>query len=436
MSEALISHGALKTLFIERLGWDHARGTERVVVAGRTVEVQRIAHKRGCQVFEHRTERMLVQSRQYVRQLLARVAGLAHEHILIVADERSAVQVWAWSFRDRYTGRLHPCFTNRIPPGLLNRVAELAVMIEEEEDLCLVDVTSRLADAFDDAADQRIFFRSPAYARQSDMLARRMRIGGLREFHDFVLFHQQLAAWFAQRYRALTDELENLTQVAMVGVLRAARLYDPDQGAAFATFAFHVMQTDCWRYLATALRMGRVPAYVYKPFITILRCTDRAWRAGGPVAANEVFAQTVADEGFTPDLAEDLRRFFQAKLLHPASVATQARLVGPVELEGAHEPRYREPFSEVILAEQAGLLFDAVATLEPTDQLIIRRRFGLDGKAATLEELGGRLRLTRERIRQREARALGILRQQLAGKLGMSVPADADDKEADDAAAD
>lgn len=443
MIESLIGNGDLKTLFIERLGWDHARGTEIVEVEGEKVEVRRVAHKRGFQVFEHRTVRVRVQTQQYVRRLQERVSALAREHILIVADEVPSVQVWAWAFRDRRTGnwqhRMHPCFTDCIPAELINRVAELAVMIEEEEELSLLDVTARTADAFDNAADQRIFFRSPGYARQSDILARRMRAGGLREFHEFALFHQQLAVWFAQRYSRLTDELEDLTQVAMIGVLRAARLFDPEQGTAFSTYAFHVMQTECWRYLPATLRMGRVPDYAYKPFITVLQRTERAWRTGGPVAAQDTFARATLEAGLTPDLAEDLRRFFQVQSLHPASIETQARLVGTVEYDAPDEPRYREPASEIMLAEQARLLLDAVAALEATNQTIIRRRFGLDGEEETLEEVGNRLHVTRERIRQRENKALLALRRRAAKKLGISVPADADgscDEEADDAPAD
>ena len=119
MIERLMDNGDFKTLFIEHLGWDHARGTEVIKVDAESVAVQRIAHKRGFQVFEHRTDRTHVQTQRYLRKLQKQLSVIAHEHILIVADRIPSVQVWAWATLDHRTGkwlhRMHPSFAGRVP---------------------------------------------------------------------------------------------------------------------------------------------------------------------------------------------------------------------------------------------------------------------------------------------------------------------------------
>lgn len=442
MIDALLRSGDLKTLFIERLGWDYAHGTETIEVEGLTVDVQRIAHKRGFQVFEHRADRCLVQTQRYLRSLQVKVSALAHEHVLIVSDHQSSVQVWAWSYRDRRTGRwqhrMHPCFTGHVPDDLVSRVAELAVAIDEEEDLSLFEVTARASDAFDGNAEKMIFFRRPGFARPSDLLARRMRCGGHREFDEFVLFHRRLAYWFSHRYSQLTDELDDLEQVATIGLIRAAKTFEPRQGTAFSTYAFHVMQTECWRYLPASLRLGRLPHHVYRSFITILRETDLAWHEGGPIAAEEAFQNAAQKEGFEHDMAGHLRRYLDASLLHPASVSKQSQAVGVVEYDREWDADYREPLCDLLLTEQSQLLHEIVDTLPPKDQLVIRHRFGLGCEEETLEQVGERLGVTRERIRQREQKALRVLRDRVVVRLGLpDVLEDVgDDAEFDDDAKD
>jgi RNA polymerase sigma factor (sigma-70 family) len=98
-----------------------------------------------------------------------------------------------------------------------------------------------------------------------------------------------------------------------------------------------------------------------------------------------------------------------------------------VEYDGGFESRYREPLSELVSTEQLHLLLNAIVALEPDNQTIIRRRFGLAGAEQTLQEIGDHFRLTRERIRQREHQSLLLLRNWAEAQLGIVPEVGADE---------
>ncbi len=69
MIRKALQEGNLRGLFIELLGWDYAHGVDTVAVNGRQFTIQRIAHKRGFQVFEHEADRISTQTLRYVKEL-------------------------------------------------------------------------------------------------------------------------------------------------------------------------------------------------------------------------------------------------------------------------------------------------------------------------------------------------------------------------------
>lgn len=422
MNDAAIRSGDLRTLFIEQLGWDRAAGQQAVSLDGESIVLDRVAHKRGVGVFLHKARREAVQTERYVRSIQTRLAALAHEHILIVADAESTVQTWAWLLRDAVTGkpqaRLHPLFTDRIPQGFLDRLEELVVTLEQEEETTLLDVTRRLESAFDGDADQTIFFRSPGYSRRSAELARRMKAGGESDFHAFVVFHLQLAVWFSKRYARLTRAPEDMVQAANAGLVRAARLYDPDLGTAFSTFAYRIMQTDCWRALPACCRLGAPPHHVYKWGLNLRRAVQRMRQDGDERRRSSLLIDAGQKQGLSHHAAADIDRFMHARRLHPISMRRQAALVGAVEYSDRIPCRFREPLTELIEAEQARLVLAAIDALEPRDSRIIRMRFGFDCEEQTLEQVGATYHVTRERIRQCEAKALRLLGRRLRKLIG------------------
>jgi len=360
--------GSLRELFIEHLGWDHARGTETIEIDGNTIELERVAQKRGFLVLLHVTDRARAQTRRYIRQIQSRVSRLAHEHLLVVMDHRSSVQVWTWAYRQdgRWKHRHHPVFTNQIPSSLIEQIEQLAIAIEEEESTTLVHVTQRVQQALDTDPHQDIFFRRPGYAVKSQELAHRMREGGTREFHEFVTFHRRMPMWFAQRYKGVAEklsvDLDDLSQVASIALLQAAKRFDPAQGTAFSTYAYAAMKNECQRWLS-ALRRSRHRL----PTIPLGLMTWRRW------------SECLGAVEYTHDVYE----------------------IGLV----------RHPLAEIMQTEVSLWVSAAIESLDEIDQRVVRGRFGLGCRCKTLEEIGREIGVTKERVRQREKKAKVSLRQ-------------------------
>jgi len=417
MLEQCLQDGDFRTLFIEHLGWDLAHGSETVAFQGETAELHRVAHKRGFLVFELRADRIRVQTRNYLRWLQTLTARIAHEHLLIVADHELTVQVWVWSYHDRQSGRwrcrFHPFFTRHIPPKMVDRIRQLTVSLDQEEQISLIDIIGKVRDTFDVKADQTIFFRRPKYVQTSYELACRMRTGGVKEFQEFVAFHQPLAVWFARRYKHLANHSEDLEQVAMLGVIRAAETFIPEKGA-FSTYAVPAMKSVVSRYLPTTLPLGMVPVHLYLPYRHALAQRRKGLICGGPEAAETAYQEVVHKAPLRPELAVELHRFFTAVSLEGLFVTKpiQAiRVATTHQFSGIGDTT--NPLTVILQGELYEMLLAAVEHLDRRSSEIIRRRYGIEHPESTLEQIGESLKLTRERVRQIEQDALRYLRKYL-----------------------
>lgn len=425
MIEKRLSQGELKALFIEHLGWDRAEGVETLELADRRVTLRRIAQKRGFQVFEHRADRHEVQTRRYVKAIHEQLCKRVHENILIVTDERAQVQVWLWAYRDRSTGRwrhrMHPWITSRPADGLIKRIQRLTFTLEEEERITLPDVSARIDGSLNGEAAPQPFFRRPMYARESHELAKRMQHGGQKERDEFVVFHRRLAEWVAKKYEKLTGSVEDVVQIAMIGLVRAAERYDPDRGTAFSTYAVASIQRECSRFVPELIVHAKVPANVYWRYRRARRAVERIRRQHGVDAARACRDDIMAAEGVKRDAASGLDAIVPTVPFDTLPRSQRERNIGIVEFSNpvGDLQLARSPVQDHELVDACREVRRAIEELDETDQAIIRGRVGLDGAPLTLQELGERLGITRERVRQREAGALAELRTRLFARLSV-----------------
>ena len=139
----------LQTLFIEELGWDH--GGSDIAVADETYALEAIAHKRGMVAYQYVADSARALPDYPTRQKIERDVGkTVREHLIIYAD--SGAQYWHWVKRepgrpDR--SRQHIYRQGQAGESLIQKLEQIAFTLEEEEDLTLVDVTSRVRAAFD-----------------------------------------------------------------------------------------------------------------------------------------------------------------------------------------------------------------------------------------------------------------------------------------------
>ena len=142
-----------KNIFIEELGWDHYNKELEISVDGKSFTLSAIAEKRGMAAFlcpSSETGRIPDYSTR--RKIEKETAKSVHEHIIIYTDEDKTTQIWQWVKRESgkpAACREHTYHQNQPGDSLIQKLQNLAVTLDEEEKITIVDVTSRAKSAFD-----------------------------------------------------------------------------------------------------------------------------------------------------------------------------------------------------------------------------------------------------------------------------------------------
>ncbi|CAN5266968.1 hypothetical protein BH11PLA2_BH11PLA2_37090 [soil metagenome] len=395
---ALASH-AFEHLFLEGLGWDRLRAEVVVEHDGQSFPLVGVAHKRSFAVFAGPTHRTVLANRRMLRDIQRQLRKTYHEHILIHYCDTPRKQVWQWATLDgrrRVQHREHPFFSDAPPPRLLERLQGLSVSFAEEERLGLTDVLDRVRAALKPDAEQNLFAKWPGYAAKSDRLAMAVKAGEPGALKRLVEFHMPLARksskilirWFGM-------EPEDAEQTAMIGLMQAAKKFDPERGYQFSTYASHWIRNACQRY---GLEWGlplHVPVYYFWDCYKLEFVETELIAAHGVAGTREPFALALEEAGVTQEqwqhfrLARSFCRFSELdrrelkKIDRPEVTSTDAG-------------------EEMPLKE---FIRDALDKLRPRHAEILKMRYGFDQPEHTLREIAEKFDLTRERIRQLQEKA-------------------------------
>lgn len=411
--EQAISEHEFRLLFVQELGWERGTGALSFPARGRTWPVEVIAHKRGLQVCWCRTDRYTLLNRYLIRDIHARLSKLVHENILILTCDNPRKQVWAWAVRrpdgDRFRHREHPFFSARPPALFLERLKRLEFTLAEEEHADLTGAVNRVRTALDTSADTSVdlFVKRPAYAVRSDALALAARAGDTSAFHRFVLLHLPLARNGSKRLRRWFGmPPEDAEQIAVLGLLTACKRFDPTRGIQFSTYGIWWIRQACQKYGAPAALFIRVPPHVLWPCLRHQFAVNIARIAGGPEEAHRCHTAFLEAGHRLGRRWTAYHRARAVESLTDRQVMRNAR-------------RIREPLppsdTALIREEVVARMRVAVDRLHPRYADVIRRRFGMGCEEETLNEIGTAAGLTRERIRQIEAKGLSLLRKSLDG---------------------
>jgi RNA polymerase sigma factor (sigma-70 family) len=235
-------------------------------------------------------------------------------------------------------------------------------------------------------------------------LRRAVRDGAAAQ-HAFVRSNLRLVVSIAKRYQASGLPLLDLVQEGNLGLMHAVEKFDWRKGFKFSTYATWWIRQAITRGIANTGRTIRLPVHAGDTLTRLQRARSRLeLTLGRPPTQAELSTELEIPE----DKVLEALRF----ALEPLSLSEPLRDDGDAELGDVVEDRSAaSPFEEAATALLPDQIARLLLPLDDRERQILRLRFGLDrGEPRTLEEVGEFFNLTRERIRQIEARAMSKLR--------------------------
>jgi RNA polymerase primary sigma factor len=269
-------------------------------------------------------------------------------------------------------------------------------------------------DADRDILDQYLYevSKTPLLTSQQEIaIAKRVRAGDEEAMQELVKRNLRFVISVAKKYQNRGLALTDLIGEGNVGLLTAARKFDPDQGVKFISYAVWWIRQSILASLARQGRTVRVPLNRTADLSRIVRTAENLRQELRREPTPEEIAQAT---GLTLDVVQSLA----------ALNTSDVRLDAPLDPEGDRSLIERfiadeqgDPEAQAMDKFLSEEIENALRTLPPRDAKVLRLYFGLDGgREHTLEEIGGMLGVTRERVRQLRDRALKRLREGEVGR--------------------
>ncbi len=243
-------------------------------------------------------------------------------------------------------------------------------------------------------------------------LAMRIREGDKEAKEQMTAANLRLVVSVARRYSGYGMQLLDLVQEGNLGLMKAVERFDFTKGYKFSTYATWWIRQSITRAIADQNRTIRIPVHMVETINKIRRVSGRLQQELGHLPSEEEIAQEL---DMSPEKVYEILRIAQepVSLETPIGEEENSRLGDFIPAREQDDPAEAANLS--LMQDQ---IRQILGTLTPREKRVLELRYGIaDGESHTLEEVGKEFNVTRERIRQIEAKALRKLRHPSRGKI-------------------